>query len=130
MDGKIKKLIMSRRDYEAEWSFLHNHVQRMKCELDKTLMDRLNFVDEQLFIISTWFLILSEDEAYVLQRHLVDGLDMGRVKDEYNARWGDNYAKTERTMKNYQRRALQKIINFENRKEKLLESASMQKEVM
>lgn len=40
---------------------------------------------------------------------------------EYRERWGDEYAKTERTIKSYQKKALQKIKRFEQAKKDLID---------
>jgi len=53
--------------------------------------------------------------AYVIQRHLIDGVDIPRIVVEYRERWGEEFAKTERTIKTYQRRALEKIQRFEEK---------------
>lgn len=65
--------------------------------------------------------MLTEDESFVTQRHLVDGVDIPRVTVEFRERWGDEFAKTERTIKTYQRRALEKIMRFEEMKRELME---------
>lgn len=62
-------------------------------------------------------MVLTEDEAYVIERHLIDGVDIPRVAAEYQKRWGEEYAKTERTLKSYQRRAIEKIAKFEEAKQ-------------
>jgi len=68
-----------------------------------------------LLRIDTWLTLLSEDESYVIQRHLIDGVDIPRIVVEYRERWGEEFAKTERTIKTYQRRALEKIQRFEEK---------------
>lgn len=60
--------------------------------------------------------LLSEDEAFVTQRHMIDGIDIPRIVVEYEARWGREFAKSERTIKTYQQRAINRIAEFEKRK--------------
>ena len=80
----------------------------------------MRYLDERLNCIQTWLALLTEDEAYVVKRHLIDGIDIPRITKEYQKRWGDEYAKTERTIKAYQRRALNKIVRFEQTKQMLI----------
>lgn len=65
-------------------------------------------------------MLLTEDERFVIQRHLIDGIDIPRIVIEYKERWGNEYEKTERTIKSYQRKALKKIARFEETKQKLI----------
>ena len=74
--------------------------------------------------IQIWMTLLSEDEAFVTRRHLIEGIDIPRIVVEYGERWGNEFAKTERTIKSYQRRAIQKIECFEQNKRAFLENIS------
>lgn len=65
--------------------------------------------------------LLTEDEVYVITRHFIDGIDIPRVAAEYQKQWGNEYAKTDRTIKTYQRRALDKIEKFEQMKQLLIQ---------
>ena len=82
--------------------------------------ERLAYLEEQLSRIDAWMMLLTEDESYVIQRHLVDGVDILRVTVEYRERWGEEFAKTDRTIKTYQRRALEKIKQFEEKTQALM----------
>lgn len=112
MEDKIKQLISQRRPIEAEVRILRS------CFNDNTQIDdsakahRICFLDHQIALIDGWLLLLNEDEAYVVKRHLIDGIDWPRVALEYKGIWGDDYAKTERTLKTYQKRAMGKILRF------------------
>ena len=37
------------------------------------------YLDERLNCIQTWLALLTEDEAYVVKRHLIDGIDIPRT---------------------------------------------------
>ncbi len=53
---------------------------------------------------------LPEGEAFVIKRHLIDGIDWMRIVKEYTEKWGDELDKTERTFQGYQQKALRKIV--------------------
>lgn len=111
----IKNILRSKRDLEAKSRVLHSHLDDARYSSSK-LEEDIHRVDEQLFRIETWLMLLSEDEAHVITRHLIDGVDLPRVTLEYKDRWGEDYSKTDRTIKSYQRKALQKIARFESKK--------------
>lgn len=104
----------------------HNTNARSKLEDQRYkessgLKSRLIEIEGCLSDINSWLTLLSEDERYVIQRHLIDGIDIPRIAIEYRERWGDEYAKTERTIKSYQKKALQKIERFEQAKKDLMD---------
>lgn len=58
----------------------------------------MEFLNKQLVCIQTWLTLLTEDEVYIIEWHLIDGIDIPRIAAEYQKRWGDEYAKTDRTI--------------------------------
>lgn len=120
MEDQIKEVLRMKRDLEAESIFIHDRLNDRRYKENPKLTERVNVIDNQLANIKSWLTLLSEDERYVIQRHLIDGIDIPRVATEYREHWGDEYAKTDRTIKSYQRRALQKIVRFEQMKTALI----------
>lgn len=125
MENRIKENLKMKRDLEAESLFLHKRLEDRRFKPNPELEKRMNTVDDQLSNIESWLMLLAEDERHVIQRHLIDGIDIPRIVIEYRERWGEEYAKTERTIKSYQRKALQKIARFEKTKQELLGGAVM-----
>lgn len=121
MTELIKDILLKKRDYEAEYRFLRFYLEDARHRDNTVQQERLAFLEKQLHTIEVWMGLLTEDEAFVIRRHLFDGIDIPRIAIEYRERWGEEYGKTERTIKTYQRRALQKIEAFESMKQKLLE---------
>ena len=113
----IRETLKNKRCYDAERKFLHDCACNHRCKLNDKQKERMLFLVGQLTCIQTWLTLLTEDEAYVIERHLIDGVDIPRVAAEYQKRWGEEYAKTERTLKSYQRRAIEKIAKFEEAKQ-------------
>lgn len=117
----IRDTLRNKNIYEAEKQYIVDYISKETLPLTNDQTKRLIFLEGKLLSISTWLTLLSEDEAYVIKRHLVDGIDIPRIALEYRERWGEEFAKTERTIKTYQRRALDKIQDFEIHKKHLFE---------
>lgn len=124
MEDRIKTILKMKRDLEAESHFLHKRLEDRRFKPNPELEERMNTVDDQLSNIKSWLMLLTEDERYVIQRHLIDGIDIPRIGIEYRERWGEEFAKTERTIKSYQRKALQKLARFEKTKQALIDSST------
>lgn len=120
MSELIKATLIKKRFYDAERHFLIQHSQDGRCTFTEKQKARLLYVGEQLSRIDSWIILLSDDEAFVIQKHLIDGVDIPRIVVAYRERWGKEFAKTERTVKSYQRRAIQKIEKFESYKVEML----------
>lgn len=108
---KIRELFTHQRELEAEIHFYNARCLRNDKGSEK-LQKHIDKVQCILEGLKGFYLIISEDEALVIRRHLVDKIDWPRIAVEYEQRWGENYAKSERTMIYYQKTALQKIVNF------------------
>ena len=116
----IRSTLRKKRDYEAEKRFLRERFNDHRYKPTDKQRECLAYLEEQLSRIDAWMMLLTEDESYVIQRHLVDGVDILRVTVEYRERWGEEFAKTDRTIKTYQRRALEKIKQFEEKTQALM----------
>lgn len=81
--------------------------------LSSKQMERLSELQEKNATVEGWLLLLSEDEAYVIKRHLIDGITWPRVWAEYSQKWKE-FGKCERTLMRYQDHALKKIQRFMN----------------
>lgn len=120
MTDMIKQTLLKKRDYEAELRFLQQYMSDNRHKVTAKQKERLSFLEQQLQSISVWMDLLTEDEAFVIKRHLFDGIDIPRITIEYRDRWGDEFGKTDRTIKAYQRKALLKIASFEHMKNDIL----------
>ena len=110
MRDQIVQILKSKRQYEAEQKLL---LTQNDTDISSGRQDRLSFLNHQLHHIDVWLVLLSEDESFVIKRHYFDGIDIPRIAVEYKQRWGEEFGKTERTIKKYQKKALEKIEQFE-----------------
>lgn len=116
-EATIKEILSKKRQYEAESRFLCS-LGNEKAQSSPDYMPAEGGKLEMLLKrIDLWLALLSEDEAFVITRHLIDGIDIPRIALEYERKWGGEFAKTERTIKIYQSRALKKIAEFESKHE-------------
>lgn len=74
-----------------------------------THYEKIKLLEKQKIIICSWLELLSEEERFVLERHLIYGLSWGKVSIEYEVQQGMNEQRHERTLKRYQSIALKKI---------------------
>jgi hypothetical protein len=108
----VKEMLQRRRRYMAERRMLEVCLDDLHGAMVSAKEARLKELDKSLAFIDGWLLLLSEDEAFVVRRHLIDGIDWPRVTLEYEKIWGESFAKTERTLRSYQKNALGKIDQF------------------
>lgn len=118
MTDRIKALLAEKRAIDTECQDLHGILDNASSASDERLLSRMNKIDNQLFIINSWLKILKEDEAFVVKRHLIDGIDYPRIAMEFEAKWG--YVKSERTIKFYQKQALAKIAKYVEKQKMIL----------
>lgn len=90
---EIKLLLRNTHDFEAERKFLLSKLENCNGKANEQIKARLDYVNEQLSTIQIWMTLLSEDEAFVTRRHLIEGIDIPRIVVEYGERWGNEFAK-------------------------------------
>lgn len=110
----IRQEIKRHKENRAAQERLEAQIRRVGT-LPAAKMEQLMLLREKNAIVEGWISILSEDEAYVIQRHLVDGITWPRVEAEYADKW-KAFGKCQRTLMRYQLNALQKIRCFMNEK--------------
>lgn len=86
---------------------------RRNGDISPKQMEQLLQLRDKNATVESWLSLLSEDEAYVIQRHLIDGITWPRVWAEYSEKWKE-FGKCERTLMRYQDHALKKIQRFMN----------------
>ena len=60
--------------------------------------------------VSGWLDLLTTEERFVVQTHLIDGLDWARTIVEHERKWGTQNGRSERTLKRIQAKAIQRIL--------------------
>ncbi len=57
-------------------------------------------------------LLVSEEERYIIELHLVEGMKWETVMEEYGKRWASEMSRVERTYKYRQQGALRKMEDY------------------
>ena len=85
-----------RREGEAIPAFLLQHLIDLQTKND---------------MVRGWLSILSEDEAFVIHRHLLDKRTWPQLQEEHKTLWKEQ-GRDKRTLMRYQRNALKRIQRF------------------
>lgn len=75
-------------------------------------MEQIRLAEARVSIIQSWLDMLSYDERFVVQAHLIDRLEWDRVTHLYMKHWDELYTRSDRQLGTYQAQALQKITVF------------------
>lgn len=100
---RIIKEIKKRRAYAAELFAFERLKRRSVCLMPPENVELLN---NKIAMIDAWIEMLPADYAYVVKRHLVDGVEWEFVTFEYQKIWGYENARSTRTLKRFQTKAL------------------------
>lgn len=121
-EAEIREVLKQKRELEAKRNYFLERLEDGRCKANPKMHEQVKLLTKQLSRIEHWMTLLSEDEASILKRHYCDGVDLPRIAVESKERWGE-YAKSERTLKTYQRNALKKIAEFEMSNQEYAEEA-------
>lgn len=68
----------------------------------------------------SWLSLLNREERFLIQTHLIDGLDWAKTIVEHEKMWGVANGRSERTLKRIQAKAIEKIVACLNQLEAVL----------
>ena len=112
IEERIRLLISVRRKLQAQLIFCRiscNDDLKNTIFLTKTCHAR---VQRLLEGIDGLLLLVTEEERFILELHLVDGLKWETVIEEYCKRWTSEISHVERTYKYRQQGALRKMKDY------------------
>lgn len=64
--------------------------------------------------VNGWIKLLPREESFLVQTHLIDGLDWAKTIVEYEKMWGVVNGRSERTLKRIQSKAIDRIVHCLN----------------
>lgn len=109
----MRELIISAlkeyKRYVSAANMLKQYVDRYP---DPERQRRLDLLEAKRIIIESWLGLLSDDELYVIHRHLIDGLSWSKLEEEFARLRGQERAKSERMLKLNQKTAIMKMAAF------------------
>lgn len=124
MDREIRDTLTGYRSCLAELRLLEADTAERSQHPSPETENRSAFLKQQVKRVNAWMTLLSDDERFVVENHLMAGIDIPGIVALYQERWGMEFAKSERTIKGYQKHALQKIVAFEEHMDALNKDAS------
>lgn len=65
-------------------------------------------------MVKNWLSLLPCEERFLVEIHLVDGLDWAKTIVEHEKKWGVINGRSERTLKRIQAKAIARIVNCLN----------------
>lgn len=97
----------------CKWRKLMDIKQAVSERLDLSPQQRLvreQHISKALSIMAVWLQILTDDERFIIKRHLIDGACWKLVVCEFNTKLRRSYSRSLSTMRRMQQRSLQKIV--------------------
>ncbi|NLC32410.1 MAG: hypothetical protein GX781_03840 [Clostridiales bacterium] len=111
----VKRLLKLRPIIEAEKRLTYAKAHGIPDEqVSAEVHDLISLHERRLKCIDSLFSVLTEDEAFIVRRHVMDELDWYRIMKEHVDMWGSENEKSIRTFQIYQARALKKMADFIN----------------
>ena len=109
----VRKLFMQRGEIEMELKVRQAQYYGREAEIPSE-MARVMELQRELMTIDGFFAALSENEAFVIQHHLMEELDWPQTMALFAQKWGVEAEKSLRSMKALQEKGLRKIARLLN----------------
>lgn len=100
----VKAILLEYRHLQGEASLIRACSLRGENALTPAL-------EQKIGIIESWLRLLTDEEWFVITKHLIDRQSWPMVMVEYENRWGQGQIRNERTLKRFQARALSRIVD-------------------
>ena len=108
-DEIIRRALNKYRVFLAEAEVLR---RQMDTTTDPSKRKQLELLEMKVTVLHCWLQLLNEDERFVVQKHIIDALDWPRVAHAFAERWDHEFIRTERSLQQYQKNAMDKMIAF------------------
>ena len=118
-ENNIYRLLCNWHKINAEKCFLEARTHVSSSQIK----DRLALISSALTMLESWMQLLSNDERYVIKRHLLDGIAWYRIAYEYNTKLIRSKAKSLSSLRRMQRQAIAWIALHTQGQEKEVEHA-------
>ena len=99
----VKRIISQYRALQGEYGMRTALFPGSQLDEEALILNR------KLAAIDAWIGLLSDEERFVIKRHLVDQVSLSLLVVEYEKQWGQSQARHIRTLKRIQKNALEKM---------------------
>ena len=108
MEELVKSELSVYDQYRAQIEF------QRKCprSFEQSMILQSTIHELRVLAIECWLQILTADEQFVVQKHLIEGLEWPRVAHAFEERWGQKFIRSERALVGYQTSAIKKVVEF------------------
>ena len=100
--SKYTSYIAEKQVYE-NWMAMHNNQEQL---------EKLSAAASKVIFVQSLLTLLNDDEKFVIENHLIKGLEWPRVAFAFAEVWKGEFTRTERTLVAYQASGLAKLVNF------------------
>jgi hypothetical protein len=101
----VKKILSKYRTIQGEYDMRTSLFSSDDPDEETLILKR------KLAVIDAWIGLLSDEECFVIKRHLVDQVSLSLLVIEYEKQWGPSQARHIRTLKRIQKNALEKMAD-------------------
>lgn len=117
MEQFVRTIIGKYNGYVSEAKLYEKWLSQVD---DSNVKAQLTLLELRIAAVEAWLNLLSADEQFVIQKHLIEELEWPRVSFAYTERWNHEFVRTERSLLAYQTSALAKIGKFAERNKEIL----------
>ena len=110
MEELVKAALRKYRDYVSDVKMLERCTDFYPDR--RSASAALELAKMRKTTVEAWLNLLTEDELFVVQKHLMEGLEWPRVAFAFKERWKHVFFRTERSLGTYQASAIRKIATF------------------
>ncbi len=115
-DEDVKMFFSRRGEIEMELGICRARYHNREDSMPPSTRERIDQLERDLMTIDSMFCVLSSNERFVVQMHVIEQLDWSQVMGEFVKRWGTDSEKTIRSLQVYQTKALKKVANIMNQR--------------
>ncbi len=116
-ESNIYSLLCNWHKINAEKRFVEARTHVSSSQI----RDRLALINSALTMLESWMQLLSDDERYVIKRHLLDGIVWYRIAYEYNNKLIRSKTKSLSSLRRMQHQANARIALHTQSQEKEVE---------
>lgn len=110
------QLFIGRGEIETKMKMYQAQYHKREDDMPREVKLQVEDYERQLMEIDSLFSLFTTNEAFVIQHHLIEGLDWEQVSLKYVATWGTASEKTTRSFQLWQTKALSKVVIALNNK--------------
>ncbi|HHT07027.1 MAG TPA: hypothetical protein GX006_00810 [Clostridiales bacterium] len=79
---------------------------------DDEMRERIHLASLRVEMIQNWLTMLTYDERFALEKHLIEDLEWQRVVHVFGKHWDELFFRSDRQLGTYQSSALRKIVSY------------------